>query len=133
MKIYVSATEKTAIKNALNALASIVAADGDGALRVACLVRQLENGMPDSTNCDTLLDLAYRIDGLTFSVDEPRFSGDNYADAVCNMPTAVNIEKLLNLEADEFEKAMVGLAQYKWETYAGLEHADPTVLSLDIF
>ena len=79
--------------------------------------------------------LALRIQAVMPGIDEPRFSMEDYADAVAHATVPVDVRKLVYLEDDEaFAKAMAWLAAYKRETYEDRVHEEePEDLGIDVW
>ena len=67
---------------------------------------------------DQQLELADRIYEVCVSTDEPRFTWYDYADAIINWPRKLRVDRLLNLNAEDFEKVVIYMAFYKRETYS---------------
>ena len=76
--------------------------------------------------------LSIRICNENPQDDDPRFSIDDYMDAVVHARRSVNLHKLLTLDVDDFAKAMGWLAQDKRETYEEREH-NQEPLDIDIY
>ena len=104
-------------------------------LQCACMLRTMAQGTgtpSDGPLYDAFARLAGRILDMLLSLDEPRYSTHDYADAVANARDPVSPEKLMALDDDAFAAAMVWLATDKRETYEEAGHAQ-AALELDIW
>lgn len=95
----------------------------------AILARILSESGGD--DLDRFVRLAGRIYADMPIIDEPRYSLYDYADAVANARTALDLDKLLALDRDGFAAAMIWLATDKRETYEDRAHAQEP-LEVDI-
>lgn len=62
--------------------------------------------------------LTEKIQDTMLTQDEPRFTIEDYTDAIANTTETIDIDKLLKLSQDDFATAIIGFAEKKRETYS---------------
>lgn len=86
-------------------------------LMVALVAEALQNDGLEQPQ-DVLFQLAERLLNISGSIDEPRFDVWDYSDAICYTTFNIDIDKLNELDEDDFSEAVIFLAEKTRETYS---------------
>lgn len=128
-------TDAVGVLAAASGLDNVAETVGEDVLLAAFLARNMirESDVRNRETAYSVALVARRVATEMTTVDEPRFSVHDYADAVVNANPAVDVVRLAQLSLDDLAASLTYLAENKRETYEGRPHAavPPAALPLE--
>lgn len=126
--------DAVAVLAAVSGLDGIEQSIGADTLRAAILAREMirDGDVADRETAYAVATVARRIVTEMPDADEPRFSAYDYADAVTNAATPVDVVRLAELSVDDLAASLTYLAENKRETYEDRPHAAEPPASLPV-